>query len=198
MCAVSVHREAFGRLRRWLTECRPAASIDALTCQQMPIHVAVAQPERVGMDRLAAAVAANRLRDPQRPAIVIDTGSAITVDLIDPQGTFRGGAILPGMQMSAAALHRATDALPLVHFDPAHPPAAVGTSTDAAIRSGLYWGTVGSLRETIARIAAELSGDAELFGAGGDIDQFGPSLGLPIRHVPELVLAGVALAAYNR
>ena len=114
----------------------------------MPIKVAVERPDWVGIDRLAGAVAANRLRDPKKAAIVVGVGTAITVDLLSADGVFRGGAILPGIAMSARALDEFTDLLPRSPADElAIQPPALGTSTMAAIQSGLYWGAVGAIRE---------------------------------------------------
>ena len=114
------------------------------------IAVGLEHPERVGLDRLAAAAAVNRLRSPDRGAIIVDTGSAVTVDLLSADGVFRGGAILPGIDMSARALHEFTDLLPLVSLNELSvPPPALGVSTVTAIRGGLFWGQVGAVRRGI-------------------------------------------------
>ena len=110
----SVNRPAATRLIDWLREHRPGGSRRA-----------------VGLGRLAAGGAARtaghgrhrpagRRRGGQsapragRPAVIVDVGTAITVDLVSADGAFLGGAILPGIQMSARALHEFTDLLPLV------------------------------------------------------------------------------------
>ena len=117
-----MNRPAAARLIEWLErECRtpagtpPAARV--LTAADLPIAVGLEHPERVGLDRLAAAAAVNRLRSPDRGAIIVDTGSAVTVDLVSADGIFCGGAILPGIDMSARALHEFTDLLPLVSLN---------------------------------------------------------------------------------
>ncbi len=95
----------------------------------------------VGIDRLVDAVAVNRLRDAGRPAVVVDVGSAITVDLVSRDGAFLGGAILPGIAMSARAIHEFTDLLPLVEMSELiAPPPVLGTATAPAMESGLFWG----------------------------------------------------------
>ena len=103
--------------------------------------------------------------------------------------------ILPGFRLTAKALADGTDLLPLVDHDPAaDPPPVVGKSTVAAIRSGLFWGQVGAVRELTHRIAAELASPPQLFVAGGDAERLAAFLP-QARVVPELVLAGIALCA---
>ncbi len=81
-------------------------------------------------------------------------GTAITVDLVSADGAFLGGAILPGIAMSARALHEFTDLLPLVDLaELAAPPPALGTETEAALRAGLFWGAVGGVRELMGQLA---------------------------------------------
>ena len=76
----------------------------------LPIEVRVAHPAQVGVDRLVNAIAARRLSPADRPLIVIDAGTAITVDLVAADGGFEGGAILPGASAAALTLHYATAA----------------------------------------------------------------------------------------
>lgn len=194
-CVATVHREAERRLAEWVAERRPGDSYRLLQHPRLPIEIRVDQPERVGTDRLLAAVAVNALRQADRAAIIIDAGTAITVDLVSADGAFQGGVILPGFSMMARALARDTDLLPLVEGslnDP--PPAVVGKSTVAAIRSGLYWGSVGAVCELVRRIAAGADHELDVFVAGGDAARLAPYLPATSQVVPELVLAGIALA----
>jgi type III pantothenate kinase len=166
-----------------------------LAAGDLPIDVAVEHPERVGLDRVAAAAAANQLRSATRAAIVVDTGSAVTVDFISPDGAFRGGAILPGIEMAARALHEFTDLLPLVSLnDLTLPPPARGVSTVTAIRGGLFWGLVGAVRELIAKLSANSPQAPELFLTGGAAAHLVGPLEMPCRYEPHLVLSGIALA----
>jgi type III pantothenate kinase len=183
----------------------------------LPLKVKVAEPQRVGIDRLVAAVAANHLRAGGRPAIVIDLGSAITVDLIDAEGAFLGGAILPGIGMSARAMNAFTDRLPLVPMEElADPPRPLGDNTVAAMRSGLYWGSIGAMKELVARLSAqwgaidekasdqrhferalrESSGDVlDVFLTGGAASVVAQYVHPGAKWSPDLVLGGIALAA---
>jgi type III pantothenate kinase len=189
----SVHRDGSRRLQAWIAEHRPQDVVRQLTHRDFPIAIRVISPEKVGVDRLAAAAAANLLRPPQVPAIVIDAGSAITVDVVSADGAFEGGAILPGFRMSAQALYSA-DLLPLALLEPNdQPPSALGKDTHSAIRSGLFWGAVGAVRELVERLSADLSPAPDVIVTGGDLRQLAAHLS-GSRFVSSLVLAGIALA----
>jgi type III pantothenate kinase len=168
-----------------------------LTYRDVPLRIEVDKPERVGIDRLLGALAANRLREAGRAAILVDLGTAITVDLLTAEGAFAGGAILPGIAMSARALCEQTDALPHLAVDMlGQRPAALGKSTAAAIEAGLYWGTVGAIRELIAQLSSGLGQPPDIFLTGGASPQVVELLNTDrqVRHVPQLVLSGIALA----
>ena len=192
----SVNRPAASRLIDWLRDRHPGPRVVLLAAGDLPLEVALERPDMVGVDRLLDAVAANALRQPGRPAVVVDVGTAITVDLVSANGVFQGGAILPGIGMSARALHEFTDLLPLIEPDElvtAPPP--VGTATDAAMRSGLFWGAVGSVRELVARLGQGAGAPAQVFLTGGAGPAVADLLGPDAAHVPHLTLSGIALAA---
>ncbi len=192
----SVNRPSATRLIDWLRTNRPEDSITLLAAGDLPLEVALERPDMVGIDRLLDALAANRLRQPARPAVVVDVGTAITVDVVSPEGVFLGGAILPGITMSARALHTFTDLLPLLDTsDLDGPPPALGTSTVGAMQSGLFWGAVGAIRQLIAELTRNLAGEPEVFLTGGAGPAVAGLLGHSARHVPHLTLAGIALAA---
>jgi type III pantothenate kinase len=198
----SVNRGVARRVLDWIGQERltPAGTPPAtrlLTAEDFPVAIGVEHPERVGIDRLAAAAAANRLRAPDRAALVIDIGSAITVDLVSADGVFLGGAILPGIELSARALNEYTDRLPLVTLNElTEAPAVLGASTVAAIRSGLYWGVVGAIRELTSRLTEAHSPPPERFLTGGAAGHVAQPLGLNLRYEPYLVLSGIALARW--
>lgn len=189
----SVHRPTLARLEAWLAENRPADVLRVLDYTQLPLAVDVEFPEKVGMDRLLAAVAANARREPGRAAVIVDFGTAITVDLVDVDGVFRGGAIMPGAEMAADALHTYTDALPRVTLSPHAEIPPVGKNTHLAIQAGLYWSAVGAVRELAAQIAKNLARPPHLFLTGGGAELIARGLGDAPRWeiVPEMVLAGI-------
>ena len=192
----SVNRPVTGRLLDWIRRGRPADPVTLLASGDLPLEVSVDRPDMVGIDRLLNAVAANRLRGPKRPAIVVDVGTAITVDLLSANGSFRGGAILPGIAMSARALHEFTDLLPLLDLSElAEPPAALGTATVPAIQSGLFRYAVGAIRELAEQFSQGLDRRPEIFLTGGAGPAVAELLGGDTTQVPQLTLAGIALAA---
>jgi type III pantothenate kinase len=196
----TVHRAAASRLiailHEWRNQPPSDNSIRQITYRNVPLTIRVDEPARVGVDRLLAAVAANRLRQAERAAIVVDLGTAITVDLVEPDGAFAGGAILPGIATSARALAEQTDALPQVHLEFLdHPPPALGKSTVTAIESGIYWGAIGAIRELMSQLSAPFQALPDVFitgGASGNVAELLKTHGA-VRHVPNLVLSGIAL-----
>src|SRR5262249_54639868 len=124
---------------------------------QLSLEVALERPDHVGIDRLLNAVAANaRPEYGECPRIIVDAGTAVTVDLIDHEGRFLGGTILPGFRLMAQALHEHTALLPLVEIRSAHPPLP-GQSTPAAIEAGVYWAVAGGIKSLIHQYAGMMS-----------------------------------------
>lgn len=149
----------------WPISLGPAPHIVANT-DDFPLSIRVDEPRRVGIDRLLNAVAVNELRSENRPAVIVDSGTATTVDVVAENGAFVGGAILPGLALSAKALHEYTALLPLVSVLELGQamPEPLGRNTRAAIRSGLFWGQLGAVKELIERQASTA---AEVFVTGG-------------------------------
>jgi type III pantothenate kinase len=190
----SVQRERERRFAAWVKQHRPLDEYRLLTFRDLPLEIRVDHPEQVGLDRLAVAVAVNALRDADRPAVVIGAGSALVVNLIAADGAFEGGAILPGFRMGAIALSNA-DLLPEVLFRSSdEPPPVLGKNTEAAIRSGLFWGAVGAVREIIERYAEDHR-RPQVFVTGGDLQRLAPLVSAEAQFVPNLVLSGIAIAA---
>jgi type III pantothenate kinase len=118
----------------------------------IPLDARLPNPERVGHDRLLNAYAAQRRYG--APVIIVDLGTATTIDAVDAGGAFVGGAIAPGIEPGLRAL--ASDAALLPHVSPGIPATAIGTDTSDAIRSGVVLGHVGVVRELVTRISQEL------------------------------------------
>lgn len=167
----------------------------------LPVRVNLPEPTKAGIDRLLNAVAANHVRPAGTPAIIVDSGTATTVDVLDSAGAFVGGAILPGFELSARSLHRYTALLPLIEVEELAPTVSptIGTCTRDAVHEGLFWGQLGAVRELIARSTAALRSEHEAAVAptiiltGGGSQVLAPFLP-DARLEPQLSLQGLALA----
>lgn len=162
---------------------------------RLPLVVRVPEPQNVGIDRLLNAVAANRLRETGHPAVIVSSGTATTVDLLDREGHFLGGVILPGFQLSATALHDHTALLPLVSVQElaGDPPVVLGTNTRDAIRSGLFWGQVGGIKELVRRLGEFVGQEPLTVVTGGGGELLLPHLENGVSYQPHLPLHGLAL-----
>jgi type III pantothenate kinase len=131
---------------------------------KLGISVNVPNPGDVGADRLVNAVAASIAYG--GPLIVIDFGTATTFDVVGPGGSYEGGIIAPGVNLSMEALHMAAAKLPLVAVR--RPQKVVGTNTVGAMQSGIFWGYVGLIEGLVARIKAETGlPDMKVIATGG-------------------------------
>lgn len=155
-----------------------------------PIDVGVTDQKAVGADRVCAAGAAfERL---QSSCTVIDFGTAVTVDLVDGDGTFRGGAILPGLRMQLRALNHYTALLPEV--EPGIPELFYGRNTTEAIQTGVCRGLAGAVRAIVEGYAASLNHWPQVVATGGDMPFMTPHCDFLDTSIEHLVLAGIALA----
>jgi type III pantothenate kinase len=155
------------------------------------------QPETAGADRAFAVAAAIRLMPQGRPGLLVSCGTAITVERITDQGVWQGGAIAPGPGLAARALHLHTALLP--HVSPQQAPPAWGSSTRPAMEAGVFWGSVGAVRELLSRQADDIGGDHWIIWTGGDAALLaGPIAGNGARIEPDLVLIGISLALGSR
>jgi type III pantothenate kinase len=156
--------------------------------QDLPLAIALEQPERVGIDRLLNAVAANRRRPASTGAVVIDAGSAVTVDYVDARGAFRGGAIYPGLRLMAQALHDYTALLPLVEVRQVMAPP--GTTTTMAIQVGLYYTILGGALQLTQQLRRQDTA-AVVFLTGGDAALIAEGFPGPCTLWPEMTLEGI-------
>ena len=152
------------------------------------------RPDCVGIDRLLDALAVRGRQQPGVPAIIIDAGSAITVDWLDESGAFAGGSILPGVRLMALALHDYTALLPVVTLSRSDPPYP-GTSTPAALEIGILAAAVGGIQFLITQMTQRAGVAPDVFLSGGDAALLAPALKQPVQLWPEMTLEGVRLAA---
>jgi type III pantothenate kinase len=153
----------------------------------MPIRYE--SPRDVGADRIVNAVAAEALYG--CPAIVVDFGTATTFDAISARGEYLGGAIVPGVGISADALFVRAAKLPRVEI--ARPKAVIGTNTVAAMQAGLFYGYVSLVDGVVRRMQRELAGEAVVVGTGGLAHLFAGEAETLTHVDPLLTLKGLEL-----
>ena len=152
------------------------------------IEARVREPATVGADRLVNAREAYRRAG--GPVMVVDFGTAVTLDCVSADGAYVGGAIAPGVRLGAAALHEHTALLPSIGL--VDDPPALAADTVSAMQSGVFWGTVGGVRELVRRLLAEQPPGTAVLATGGDAALFAPHVPEIQSVVPDLTLAGLS------
>ena len=169
---------------------------------ELPLALKVEKPEQVGLDRLLNVLGAKALIVPGTPAIVVDAGTAVTVDLLDDEGAFAGGSIFPGLRLMAEALHDHTALLALVDTQGPVPLVPAGTTTNA-IAAGIHWavaGGISALLRTLSLTVPSLEAKVPVFLTGGDAPKI--QFNLLDRDLfqyqlrPTLTLEGIRVAAF--
>ena len=179
--------------------CRDFSSgpvLQASSAWDWGLHIDYDDPARIGVDRLAAAAAARRAAPAGRAAVVVDAGTALTVDAIDAEGTFCGGAIAPGLRLGLNALSAGTSFLPQVELAATTP--LLGKNTTDGLCSGALHGSAALVEGLCARIAAALDSSVAIFLTGGDGPLLQPHIAAVHTCDPDLVLRGLALAYRRR
>lgn len=179
----------------WLRQCgKEVIVVDSF--RMLPVEVGVDRPEQVGIDRLLNGLAAlDRIRRGES-CVIVDAGSAVTVDWIDEGGVFRGGVIFPGLRLMAKALNDYTAKLPLVEVRETN-SAVPGTNTEAAIKAGIFWAVVGGVHAILRQLMAQRLNPPRtplIFLTGGDAQLLAPVFEQDVIIWPEMTLEGVRLA----
>ena len=152
------------------------------------LALAYRDPYRLGSDRIAAAVGA--VARMGKPCLVADLGTAVTVDAVSREGTFLGGAILPGIGLGLQALHGGTAALPKISWE-GIPASSIGRDTEEGLGAGVYWGLAAAVEGLAGRHRRELREPAPLVVTGGWAQVLLPAFTLPVIHLPHLTLEGL-------
>ncbi len=149
-------------------------------------------PSEVGADRIVNAIAAyEQYGGSDQPIIVCDFGTATTLDAVSAKGEYLGGAICPGVSISANALFQRAARLPRIEVR--KPATVVGKTTVSAMESGLFFGYVGMVEGLVRRMTDELGGKAIVVATGGLAVVIAPETPL-IQHVDvELTLQGLRI-----
>lgn len=159
----------------------------------VPIGESLDPETIVGQDRLLAAAAAWDVL--KQACIVVDAGTAVTVDFVDGTGVFHGGAIAPGARMQLDALHARTASLPQIEFRRPDPAEAFGRNTAEAMLHGVYDGIRGLVWRLVEQYSERYGAFPLVVATGGDAQTLFGDDELVNRIVPELTLQGIAVAA---
>ena len=193
--SATFHRVVFSSVdTRWTREIRRVLGrmgssrvLEVSAKTAFPFEILVKKPGKVGPDRLAAA--AGVVASGGREGIIVDAGTAITVDILSKKG-FLGGAILPGRDLMYRALHEGTSALPLVS-DSCRAIEPPGRDTKEAIITGAEWGVVGAVKELVDRSRRHVSNRAAVWVTGGGGAPIASHLGTGARYESDLVFLGL-------
>ncbi len=189
----SVNRSVSEPLRRLIVGDLGVRVVQMGVDLPIPVGTSLDPEARPGQDRLLNAAAAfDRFR---QACVVIDAGTALTIDFVDGQGTFHGGAIAPGAQMQLNAMHAGTDALPQLQMDAPLPESFAGNTTQAMLQ-GVYYGIRGAVRHLAERYAEAYEAYPIIVATGGDAHLLFDDDELIEHIVDDLPLYGM-LAAYR-
>ncbi len=175
--------------RRWMEDVWRLAPRFLVACQQqMGVVNAYREPQRLGIDRWLALIAAyHRYR---KPVLIVDAGSAITLDMADGNGFHQGGLILPGLKMMGDALAANTALPPL---SPQEGDGGLAVDTASAMASGPLQAVIALIEKMANILSAENASETVM--TGGDAAMIGDRLAVPAHLAPELVMDGLALLA---
>jgi type III pantothenate kinase len=160
----------------------------------VPIQNHYTTPETHGKDRLAAAVAGFNMF-PNQPVLIINTGTAITYDVVTDEGEYIGGSISPGMQMRFRALHTFTKQLPLLTYKEID--FLTGNDTEKSVLSGVINGMTAEIEGMISNYQKVYPG-INVILSGGDLNYFVNRLKISIFALPNIVIYGLRqILAFN-
>ncbi|HEX7849844.1 MAG TPA: type III pantothenate kinase [Sphingomonas sp.] len=178
---------------QWLAE--KYFKTDALIAGQKPVEwgmaIDVQEPQSLGADRAVNAIAAHALH--QGDLIVIDFGTASTIDWIDYRGAYKGGIIAPGINLSLDALVAAAAKLPRIAIEAPADPTVIGRDTVSQMNIGIYWGYIAMIEGLVARMKAEIGRPAKVITTGGLAVLFEQHTDVFDAIEPDLTIQGLAM-----
>jgi len=146
-------------------------------------------PTEVGADRIVSSVAAYEMY--KAACVVVDFGTATTFDAVSVHGEYLGGAIAPGVQISAEALYLKTAKLP--RFEIRKPEKVIGRTTVGSMQSGLFYGYIGLVSNILREIKGRMDEGAKVVATGGSAGLFTREIPIIDFHEPDLVLKGLRI-----
>lgn len=191
----SVNQNRFERLKDWIASNRKSDKVHAISEDEVAIKSAVESRSKTGRDRLVAAWMASELAD-QVSVVVVDAGTAVTIDFVDKDRVFRGGVIFPGAEACLRQMSRAAPALPdlsvresLADLESILQNVAQ-PSTVPAILSGVYQTQIAAITNIAVKIAEDTGAKCQIYATGGGIADIQNHLPKDWNYVPDLVLQG--------
>jgi type III pantothenate kinase len=155
------------------------------------VELDVVEPRTVGADRVLDAMAAHSLHSGD--LIVIDFGTATTFDVVDYAGTYKGGIIAPGINLSLEALVTAAAKLPRIAIEAPEGQSVVGRTTEEQMHIGIFWGYVAMIEGLVARLRAEIGRPVKVISTGGLAILFNDHTQIFDAVEPDLTIQGLAL-----
>lgn len=164
----------------WVT-CRP----------DFPVTITYDKPELLGTDRIANCLYCIK-KYPETNCIIISAGTAVTVDLLSSAREFKGGFILPGIELQLQNLHRNTAELPIVdhHTDSNEFPPR---STQSAMAQGVFYSVTGGISSIINKVRSEYPAYTTILACGGAWPAIERAFDFQYRYIPDMTLVGVGL-----
>ncbi|CAN5154060.1 type III pantothenate kinase [soil metagenome] len=169
--------------------------VEPLIAGQPPVAWGIAldvdEPASVGADRVVNVIAAHHLY--KCDLIVIDFGTATTFDVVDYGGTYKGGIIAPGINLSLDALVSAAAKLPRIAIAAPDDRSVIGRTTEAQMQIGVFWGYVAMIEGLVARMRAEIGRPVRVISTGGLAVLFDEHTDIFDAIAPDLTIQGLAL-----
>ena len=177
------------------TLARKYFSTEPLIAGEPPVEWGMAldvlEPKSVGADRAVTMIAAHALH--AGDLIVIDFGTATTLDVVDYKGAYKGGIIAPGINLSLDALVTAAAKLPRIAIEAPATPSVIGRDTVSQMQIGIFWGYVAMIEGLVARMKAEVGRPITVVATGGLAILFEAHTTMFDVVEPDLTIQGLAI-----
>ena len=151
----------------------------------------VVEPQTVGADRVLNAIAAHAAHPGD--LIAIDFGTATTFDVVDYSGAYKGGLIVPGINLSLDALVAAAAKLPRIAIEAPRSTSVIGRTTEDQMHAGIYWGYVALMEGLVSRLKAEIGRPSRVLSTGGLATLFERHSAVFDAIEPDLTIQGLAM-----
>ena len=169
--------------------------VEALIAGEAPaewgVTLDVVEPKTVGADRVLDAIAAHELH--QGDLIVVDFGTATTLDVVDYSGAYKGGIIAPGINLSLEALVTAAAKLPRIAIEAPEGRGVIGRTTEEQMHIGIFWGYVAMIEGLVGRMKAEIGRPVKVISTGGLAVLFNDHTSVFDAIEPDLTIQGLGL-----